>query len=324
MTFREFQKGNSRWSRIGYGMWGLASWTGNNDLQTFESLKLAVENGVNFFDTAWAYGEGKSEKMLGELIRSFPGQNLFAASKIPPKNLKWPALSSYSIEEVFPVSHILEYTKKSLENLGTPSIDLMQFHVWNDEWVKEKDWQKAVIQLKEGGKVKSFGISINRWEPENVLKTLETGLIDSVQVVYNIFDQYPEDKLFPYCQLNNIAIIARVPFDEGSLTGSITHETSFPAEDWRAQYFNPENLKATLPRVEEIKKDLPEGMTIAELALRFILQHEAVSTVIPGMRKPKNVLANVKAGDGNQLPQDLYQKLRRHRWDRTPKQNPTP
>jgi aryl-alcohol dehydrogenase-like predicted oxidoreductase len=324
MQYRDFTAGASAWSTIGYGMWGLAGWTGNDDAQTFESLKVSVQSGVNFFDTAWAYGAGKSEKMLGELIKHFPEVNIYAASKIPPANLKWPAKSEYQIGEVFPESHIFEYTRKSLENLGVDSIELMQFHVWNDNWANEKSWQAAVSQLKEEGKVKSFGISVNRWEPNNVLKTLETGLIDCVQVVYNIFDQSPEDRLFPYCQKNKIAIIARVPFDEGSLTGTFDSHTDFPAEDWRSQYFNKTNLEATLPRVEAIKKELSEGMSLPELALRFILQHPAVTTVIPGMRKKNHVLANVKAGDGMPLSEEVYQSLKKHRWDRTPLHNPTP
>lgn len=305
-------------------MWGLAGWTGNDDDQNFASLKLAVENGVNFFDTAWAYGAGKSEQILGKLLREFPERKIFAASKIPPKNQKWPALDEYSIQEVFPKSHILEYTKKTIENLGIQRIDLLQFHVWNDNWFNSRDWQEAIIQLKDEGLVSSFGISVNRFEPSNVLKTLETGFIDSVQVVYNLFDQSPEDQLFPYCLKNNIAIIARVPFDEGSLTGTLSMETKFPEGDWRNLYFNKQNLEATLPRVEAIKADLPEKMELPELALRYILKHPAVTTVIPGMRKRQHVLSNVKAGEGVPLSDGLYQKLKSHRWNRTSAQNATP
>jgi len=324
MRYNSFSSNKSDWSSIGYGMWGLAGWTGNDDDQNFASLKLAVENGVNFFDTAWAYGAGKSEQILGKLLREFPERKIFAASKIPPKNQKWPALDEYSIQEVFPKSHILEYTKKTIENLGIQRIDLLQFHVWNDNWFNSRDWQEAIIQLKDEGLVSSFGISVNRFEPSNVLKTLETGFIDSVQVVYNLFDQSPEDQLFPYCLKNNIAIIARVPFDEGSLTGTLSMETKFPEGDWRNLYFNKQNLEATLPRVEAIKADLPEKMELPELALRYILKHPAVTTVIPGMRKRQHVLSNVKAGEGVPLSDGLYQKLKSHRWNRTSAQNATP
>jgi aryl-alcohol dehydrogenase-like predicted oxidoreductase len=324
MTYRNHPSNQNNWSSIGYGMWGLAGWTGSDDEETFNSLCLAVNEGVNFFDTAWAYGEGASERMLGRLLKAFPDQKIYSASKIPPANRKWPALTSYSIQEVFPRGYIREYTIKTLQNLNIQQIDLMQFHVWNDLWYKENDWQEEVKELVQEGLVGSFGISVNRFEPNNVLKTLETGLIGTVQVVYNLFDQNPEDQLLPYCEKNKIGIIARVPFDEGSLTGRITAETRFPPEDWRSGYFNSENLKQTLPRVSIIREDLPEGMDLPELALRFILQNPAVTTVIPGMRKPAHVLANTNAGDGKMLSMEIYNKLKRHRWDRTPAQNPTP
>jgi len=324
MKFNKLPSKNIEWSSIGYGMWGLAGWSGNDDVQNFNSLSLAVENGVNFFDTAWAYGAGKSEEILGKLIRNFPENKIYAASKIPPKNQKWPALNSYDLEDVFPKDHIIEYTRKTLKNLGTDKIDLMQFHVWNDKWADFDSWKEAVNQLKYEGLVDAFGISVNRFEPNNVLKTLETGLIDCVQVVYNIFDQNPEDQLFPYCQKNNIAIIARVPFDEGSLTGTLHAESTFPEGDWRNLYFNKANLEATLPRVEAIKQEVLEGMTLPELALRFILQHPAVTTVIPGMRQKRNVLSNLGAGDGVPLSNVVYQALKSHRWERTSAQNNTP
>jgi aryl-alcohol dehydrogenase-like predicted oxidoreductase len=323
MVYRSIDGKPWNWSSVGYGMWGLAGWTGNDDQLTFESLCLAVENGVNFFDTAWAYGNGKSEEILGRLIKQYPEKKLWAASKIPPKNRKWPASSGDSIQEVFPASYIREYTLLSLKNLGIEQLDLMQFHVWSDTWANQDEWKTEIEWLKKEGLVGSFGISVNRFEPNNVLETLKSGCIDCVQVVYNLFDQNPEDQLFPYCKANNIGIIARVPFDEGSLTGQITMDSRFPSEDWRSNYFSEENLKATLPRVEAIKKDLPNGMSLPELALRFVLQNDAVTTVIPGMRKKENVLANILAGDGNPLKPDLYDSLKKHRWERGPKQNPT-
>ena len=309
---------------IGYGMWGLAGWKGNDDDENFNSLQTAVNNGVNFFDTAWAYAEGKSEQILGKLLKKNPDKRIYTASKIPPMNFKWPALDAYTLEEVFPKAHILDYTHKTLKNLGVEKIDLLQFHVWNDNWADVDEWKVAIESLKISGLVDSFGISVNRFEPNNVLKTLETGLIDSVQVVYNLFDQNPEDHLFPYCVENNIAIIARVPFDEGSLTGALSMESKFPDGDWRNLYFNQNNLNATLPRVEEVRKDVPEDMDLPELALRFILRNPAITTVIPGMRKMNHVLSNLKAGDGVPLSNELYQRLKKHRWNRTSAQNATP
>lgn len=318
MEYRRFGRLGWQVSEIGYGMWGASGWTGSNDGQSEQSLDLAVEKGVNFFDTAWGYGEGHSERLLGELLKRHANKKLYAATKIPPKNFKWPSKSHYKLEECFPASHIQEYTDISLQNLGVEKIDLMQFHVWEDAWAQNEEWQRMVEDLKKSGKVTSFGVSVNRWEPENCLRTLQTGLIDSVQVIYNIFDQAPEDELFPYCKENDIAIIARVPFDEGTLTGTLTKDTVFEEGDWRASYFVPENLTASVDRADQLKAILPEDKTLAEVALRFILTNQVVSTTIPGMRKERNVLANTAVSDGKGLPKELFEQLRSHRWDRKP------
>jgi aryl-alcohol dehydrogenase-like predicted oxidoreductase len=230
--------------------------------------------------------------------------------------MRWPAKAEYPAADAYPADHIREYTEKSLENLDTDVIDLQQFHVWSDAWADDEGWKRAVDDLKREGLVRAFGISVNRWQPANVLRALETGLIDSVQVVYNIFDQAPEDELFPYCQAKGIAIIARVPFDEGSLTGTLTPDSTWPEGDWRNTYFSPENLRETLRRVEQLDPLVPEGMDLPELALRFILEHPAVSTTIPGMRRPAHVERNLAASDGVRLPPRLRDALRTHRWDR--------
>lgn len=305
-------------SEIGYGMWGLAGWTGSDEEEVRQALQRAVELGINFFDTAWAYGEGKSERMLGELVRANPDKKLWTASKIPAKNFKWPARAEYTLDETYPPDHIRRYTEWSLENLGLASLDLMQFHVWHDNWAQDERWQREVQKLREEGLVRAWGISINRWEPGNAIEALKTGLIDAVQVIYNLFDQNPEDELLPFCQQHGIAVIARVPFDEGSLTGMLTPDTTFPEGDWRSRYFTKENLIPTLERVERVKADLPQGMTLPELALRFILQNPTVSTVIPGMRRVRHVEANVAVSDGKRLPDELMQRLKAHRWVRQP------
>ncbi len=318
MVIRKF--GRTQWdvSEIGYGMWGMGGWTESDDLLSAKSLDLAVENGVNFFDTAWAYGHGHSEKLLGDLLRRFPNKKLYTASKIPAKNFKWPAKPEYSLEESYPTSHIVEYTEKTLKNLQTEQLDLMQFHTWDDSWSEREEWQRAVEDLKKSGKVAAMGISVNRWEPENGIKALKTGAFDAVQVIYNIFDQAPEDVLFPLCKEMDIAVIARVPFDEGTLTGNITKETKFPEGDWRGTYFVPENLIASAERADLLRPLVPDGMTMAEMALRFITMNKTVSTIIPGMRKERNVLMNTALSDGKGLPNNLYQELKDHRWDRKP------
>jgi aryl-alcohol dehydrogenase-like predicted oxidoreductase len=296
----------------------MGGWTGSDDDESLQALDRALALGCNFFDTAWVYGVGKSEKLLGEALRAHKAaQPVYVATKVPPKNMRWPARDDYALADVYPADHIREYTEKSLRNLGTDVIDLQQFHVWSDTWSPDADWQRSVRALKESGVVRAFGISVNRWEPANVLRALDTGLIDSVQVVYNIFDQAPEDVLFPYCRARDIAIIARVPFDEGSLTGSLTPDSRWPEGDWRNIYFAPDKLGPILERVERLMPLVPDGMDLPELALRFILEHEAVSTTIPGMRRPGHVERNIAAGDGAPLPPRLYDALRTHRWDRT-------
>lgn len=318
MIYRKFGRTNWQVSEIGYGMWGMAGWTESSDEQSAESLDLAVENGVNFFDTAWGYGEGHSEALLGQLVRRHPSKKLYTASKIPPKNFKWPARPEYTFEESYPTSHVIEYTEKTLKNLGLEQIDLMQFHTWDEGWSHREEWQRAVEDLKASGKIRAMGISVNRWEPTNGIEALKTGTIDAVQVIYNIFDQNPEDELFPLCEELNIGVIARVPFDEGTLTGNLTKETTFPEGDWRATYFVPENLNSSIAHADALRPLIPEGMTMAEMALRFILMNDSVSTVIPGMRKQRNVLANTATSDGKGLSEELHRKLRKHRWDRTP------
>ena len=318
MKFREFGKTKWKISEVGYGMWGMGGWTESDDIQSAQSLDLAVENGVNFFDTAWGYGEGHSEQLLGQLVKRHPDKNIYTASKIPPKNFQWPAKHNFTLKESYPADHIIEYTEKTLTNLGLEQISLQQFHTWNDKWANQEEWQRAIEDLKVSGKIEAMGVSINRWEPQNCINALKTGALDSVQCIYNIFDQAPEDHLFPLCEELNLAVIARVPFDEGTLTGNITRDTVFPEGDWRGTYFVPENLNASADRADLLRKIVPEGMTMAEVALRFITMNKNVSTMIPGMRKQKNVLANTAISDGKGLPHELVQELKKHRWDREP------
>jgi aryl-alcohol dehydrogenase-like predicted oxidoreductase len=298
-------------------MWGLAGWTGSDIKEVEESLDRAVALGCNFYDTAWAYAAGKSEQILGRLIKRH-ADKLYSATKIPAKNFKWPAKPEYALDDCYPADHIIDYTERSLKNLQLERIDLQQFHVWDDSWADHDDWKKAIVKLKDEGKVQHFGISVNRWQPDNVLKALETGLIDTVQVIYNIFDQAPEDHLFPICRKLDIGVIARVPFDEGTLTGTLTKETTFPKNDWRSTYFVPENLISSVEHADALRPLIPEGMTMPEMALRFILANDDVHTIIPGMRKLRNVEANMKASDGKAVEASLLDKLRGHRWDREP------
>ena len=316
MQYRTFGRTGWRVSEIGYGMWGMAGWSGSDDEESRRSLDRAVALGCTFFDTAYAYGDGHSERLLGDLLKRHPDKRLYAATKIPPKNRQWPARPEYALDDVFPADYIRAMTEQSLANLGVSSIDLQQLHVWSDTWADDVRWQRAVRGLKDEGLIRAFGISINRWQPTNVVKALATDLVDAVQVVYNVFDQAPEDELFPECRRRNIAVTARVPFDEGSLTGTLTAASRWPDGDFRNIYFGGGNLKNTIERVEKLRPAVPAGMSMPELALRHILEHPAVSTVIPGMRKLSHVEANLAASDSKRLPPPLMAELKRHRWDR--------
>lgn len=318
MQNRRFGKTDWLVSEMGYGMWGLAGWTGSDQKEVEESLDRAVELGCTFYDTAWAYAAGKSEQILGKLLQRNADKKLYCATKIPAKNFKWPARPEYTLEDCYPAEHIVEYTEKSLKNLQVDCIDLQQFHVWDDSWSDRDEWKKSIEKLKKEGKVKHFGISVNRWQPDNGLKALQTGFIDAVQVIYNIFDQAPEDNLFPLCRKLDIGVIARVPFDEGTLTGTLTKDTTFPKDDWRSTYFVPENLISSVEHADALKPFIPAGMTMADLALRFILANDDVHTIIPGMRKKRHVEANIAVSDGQKLDSALLATLKDHRWDRNP------
>ena len=294
----------------------MGGWSESEDQQSLEALQLAVDLGCNFFDSAWAYGDGKSDGLLGQIIANNPDRCAFAASKVPPMNGKWPASPKDKYKDVFPASHVLRYADMIRKKIGIASIDLLQLHVWDDSWANDPEFRSTVEKLKSDGLIRSFGLSLNRWQPSNGIQALRTGLVDVVQVIYNIFDQSPEDELFPVCQELNIGVIARVPLDEGSLGGKMTLETRFPDSDWRSKYFGPENLGNTIPRVEKLKQILPPGMSLPTMALRFILSHPAVSTTIVGMRKLEHVRENIALSDAGPLDAGLLAALKGHRWDR--------
>ncbi len=319
MKHRRF--GRTGWlvSEIGYGMWGMGGdWKGSSDKEAMASLQQAVDLGCNFFDTAWAYGGGHSEGLLGQLVRQNPEKRLYTASKMPPKNMKWPSTREFTLDDCFPPDHIEEFVHKSLENSGLDSLDLMQFHTWEDSWVADPRWANKLSDLRDQGLIGAVGISINRWEPWNGVAAVRSGLIDAVQVIYNIFDQNPVDELFPACEEMDVAVIARVPFDEGTLTGNLSVDSTWPEGDWRNSYFVPENLLPAVERAEAIKELLPADLNMPDMALRFILNNDAVSTIIPGMRKLKHVESNIATSNQGPLPEKLHLSLQSHRWDRQP------
>ena len=300
---------------IGHGLWGMGSWSGSDDAASGAALRRSIALGCTFFDSAFVYGNGRSDRLIGEIAREYPDRPLVLASKVPPADFRWPSSPKNPLHAVFPRAHVLEYAEKIRGAFGRP-VDLLQFHVWEDAWARQAEWQDTVAELKATGAIKAFGISLNRWQPENGIAAIETGFVEAVQVIYNLFDQAPEDKLFPVCRARGVGVVARVPLDEVSLGGKMTRGTRFPDGDWRAGYFNPKNLAETMDRVDALKAILPVGMSLPELALRFILSEPAVSTVIVGMRTPAHVEENLAVSDKGPLPADLLAKLRPHRWRR--------
>lgn len=318
MRYRKLGRTNLEISEIGYGAWGIGQeqWLGGTDEEAIVALRRAIELGLNFIDTALAYGDGHSERLVGRIVRE-AGKTIYVATKVPPKNQLWPAKPGVGIEKVFPYDYVVTSTEHSLRNLGLDVIDLQQLHVWNPEWVARDEWRRAFEDLKKSGKVRFVGVSINDHQPDSALELIHTGLIDTVQVIYNVFDQSPEQNLFPLCMEYNIGVIARVPLDEGSLTGTITPETVFRKGEFRDFYFRGNRKAEVVKHVDALKRDLA-GVSepLPEVALQFCLSHPAVSTVIPGMRRVRNVEANCRVSERGPLSESVMEVLRRHAWNK--------
>jgi len=305
-------------SEVGYGLWGMGGWSGSNDAESIEALERSIELGCTFFDTALVYGNGKSEQLLGRVLPAHRNKTLRVATKIPPKNMRWPAPDGIDPDDAFRADYVIASTEQSLSHLGLDTVDVQQFHVWSDEWVDRGSWRDGIEQLKADGKIRAFGVSINDHQPANAIKLIESGAVDTVQVIYNIFDQSPEDALLDACAEHGIGVLARVPFDEGALTGAIGPDTEFPDGDFRNRYFRDDRKQQVAEHVQAILDDLGISREqLPELALRYILSHPAVSSVIPGMRSVRNVERNAAVGDGKGLPADQVAALKRHRWDRS-------
>lgn len=317
MRYRTLGRTGLEVSEIGFGAWGIsgAQWLGAEDRESLRALETARTNGINFFDTALAYGEGHSERLLAEAFKS--DSKAIIATKVPPKNRVWPAQKGAPLRDVFPKPYVLDSLDQSLRNLGRDRVDIFQFHVWNDDWSSDPEWLDTMQTLRGEKRARFIGISINDHQPTNAIRALETGLIDCVQVIYNIFDQSPEDELFPYCQRKNIGVIVRVPFDEGSLTGKVRPDTKFPEGDFRNVYFSGDRKQQVWDRVQKIAADTRTDIDdLPELALRFVLSHPAVSTVIPGMRSVRHVTGNARVSDRGALDPPTVDALRSHRWVR--------
>lgn len=318
MKYRILGKTGFSVSEIGHGAWGIGGvqWLGSTDNESIRALHRAIDLGINYIDTALAYGDGHSEKLVGQVAREAKGR-VYVATKVPPKNMEWPARPGIGIEKVFPYEYIMRCTETSLKNLNVDTIDVQQLHVWNSEWFQSEDWRRAFEELRRSGKARAVGVSINDHDPDSALELVESGLVDTVQVIYNIFDQSPERNLFPLAQKMNVGVLARVPFDEGSLTGAITEDTVFQPNEFRADYFRGDRKKQVVEHVSALAGDLGISRdSLAETALRFTIWHPAVSSTIPGMRSVRNVERNAAVSDKGSLDVRKIQILRRHVWNR--------
>ncbi len=320
MQYRTFGKTGFKASEIGFGTWSMGSlWGDRDDQKATEALNLFLDLGGNFFDTAYVYGDGHSEELIGNVVRKRKVRDkVFVATKVPPKDYQWPAKHDSRLQDIFPSSWVREMTEKSLKNLRCETVDLQQLHVWGPQWFQQGDAFEELKKLRQEGKIRSIGISINDHEPNAALEVVRSGMIDSIQVIYNIFDQTPAEKLLPLCRKHNVGVIVRVPLDEGGLSGTLTPQTTFGKKDWRRFYFKGDRLKETCDRVEKLKGFLEgEAKTIPELALRYGLSDPAVSTVIPGMRKPEHVRSNAAVSDGKLLSQKTLAGLKAQAWPRS-------
>jgi aryl-alcohol dehydrogenase-like predicted oxidoreductase len=318
MRYRKLGRTGIEVSEIGYGAWGIggAQWGGADDDESLQALHRAIDLGLNFIDTALAYGEGRSERLVGRVVRE-RDESVHVATKVPPRNRIWPAEPGAPLDDVFPPGYVRDCAEQSLRNLGMETVDLLQLHVWNDDWVDSAVLRDEVARLRSDGKIRHFGISINDHEPSNALQLVRSGAVDTVQVIYNVFDQSPEDELLPACREHDVGVIARVPLDEGGLTGRIDADTKFEGDDFRAHYFRGDRKREVHERATAIASELGiEAGRLAEAALRFILSEPAVATVIPGMRSVRNVERNIAASDAGPLSPDEREPLRAHRWVR--------
>lgn len=317
MRYRKLGRTNFEVSEIGYGAWGIGGiqWLGGSDDESLAALGRAIDLGVNLIDTALAYGDGHSEKIVGQVVRG-AGRGIYVATKVPPKNQMWPARPGIGIEQVFPYDYIMRCAEESLRNLKMDSVDLLQLHVWNPEWIGREEWRRAFEELKRSGKARAVGVSLHDHDPDSGLEVVQTGMIDTVQVIYNIFDQTPENKLLPLCQRENIGVVARSPLDEGGLSGHLDESTTFAPGEFRESYFQGDRKKQVAEHVDALRKDLGPDANVAETALRFCISQPAISTVIPGMRTKRHAESNTAVPEKGPLAAETLAMLRRHTWKR--------
>jgi aryl-alcohol dehydrogenase-like predicted oxidoreductase len=312
MQYRTLGRTGISVSEIGFGGWGIGGWGERDDPAALRALRRAYDLGVNFYDTALGYGDGHSEELIGKAFRS-ERHKIVIASKIPPKSYRWPVKPSDPLAETFPADWIIECTEATLRNLGSDYVDVQQLHAWTDAYTQQDEWRDAFLRLKQQGKIRAFGVSANDWDPYGAVGLARSGRVDSIQVIYNIFEQRPAEQLLPAAQASQVGIIVRVPFEEGLLTGKLVPGHQFDEGDWRSEWLTEDRLAEAAPRVEALRAFLaPDRPELPRLALKFCLSHPAVTAAIPGMRTPGHVEANVSASDGKALDAATLEGLRAH------------
>ncbi len=317
MKYRKFGKSASEVSEIGFGAWAIGgSWGEQSDKDSLEALGTALENGVNFIDTAAGYGDGKSERIIGEFLKS-RSEKVQVCTKTPPAPGKWPPSPYCKIEERYSEKYLRENVEERLKNLQVESLDVLLLHTWTRAWNDNPSALKILQQMKSEGIIKQIGISTPEHDQNCVIQLMRDGMVDVLQVIYNIFEQEPAAQLLPVALETGTGIIVRVAFDEGVLTGKYRGNESFGPGDFRSNYFAGDRLERGVRRTEKIKKEFGEsGYSMPQLALKFAMSHEAVSTVIPGIRNRNQALQNTAVSDLPELSNEILQKLREHSWNR--------
>ncbi len=317
MQYRVMGRTNLKVSEIGFGGWAIGgSWGTQKDEDSLAALHRALDLGVNFIDTAAGYGNGRSERLIGRVLKERGDQDrVIVATKTPPMSGPWPPTPYCKSEEPFSEKYIRENVEERLKNLNMDRIDILQLHTWTRAWNKDPKPLQVLGELKKEGKVRFIGISTPEHDQNSVIQPMREGLIDTVQVIYNIFEQEPAAELLPAAFEHGVGIIVRVPFDESSLTGKLKEDTRFEEGDFRNDYFAGDRLGTTVGRVKKIETDIQgSGYSLPQAALKFALSHPAVSSVIPGMRNPLQVDLNCAVSEMAEIPEDLMLKLRDHNW----------
>ena len=311
-------------SAVGFGCWGLAAemWRDPPPDSGRRALRVAIDGGgVNFIDTALVYGQGESERIAGEVVRELRARDtVLVATKVPPQDMRWPPDPRVPLERVFSAEHVTRSVEQSLRNLRAEALGVEQLHVWLDDWLDGSYWpalRGCMERLVREGKVLHWGVSVNDHAPATALRVLDEPVVETVQVIYNIFDRSAEKELFPAAAARKVGVIARSPFDEGALTGAIGPESRFDPADFRSRYFRGERGAEVAERVARLRPLVSdEAGTLIELALRLCISRPEVATIIPGMRRVEHLRSNLRVGDGRPLSGDLLARLAEHTWDK--------